>query len=256
MSVTKLQMYVRDSSQVSRRAADLIIREGRVTVSGRVVLEPAFIVDTNRDHVKVDGKLLHFMDSEKYYYVFNKPKNIVCTMDDPEGRPCLGELLKPLKQRLFSVGRLDFDAEGLLLLTNDGELAQKLAHPSNRVPRVYLVKVKGNPDETELSKIRKGLSIGEGDRIGDVNWKLIRKQGTTTWMNVELFEGKKNEVKRIFFAINHPVRKIRRIAFGPIKLGSLPVGHWRPLTESERSKLMTTMNKAPAQRPRRIRSKS
>ncbi len=256
MSVTKLQMYVRDSSQVSRRAADTMIREGRVTVNGVTILEPAFIIDAYRDHVKLDGKLLHFIDSEKYYYLFNKPKNIVCTMDDPEGRPCLGELLKPLKQRLFSVGRLDFDAEGLLLLTNDGDLAQKLAHPSNRVPRVYLVKVKGNPDETALSRIRKGLSIGEGQRIGDVNWKLVRKQGTTTWMHVELFEGKKNEIKRIFFAINHPVRKIRRIAFGPIRLGSLPVGHWRPLTESERSKLMTILNDSPNQRQRRLRSKS
>jgi len=158
-------------------------------------------------------------------------------MSDPEGRPCLGDLLKPLKKRFFAVGRLDFDAEGLMILTNDGQLAQKLAHPSSRIPRTYLVKVRGTPDDRLLSTIRREMSIGEGERVGDVQWSVIKRQKTTTWLRMSLYEGKKNEIKRIFFQIRHPVRKIRRVGFGPLTLGTLPVGAWRTLTPREMAKL-------------------
>ncbi len=233
----KIQMIIRDAGVASRRTAETLIREGRVTLNGQVIHDPAVTADPEKDHIKVDGKLIRPAEAAKYCYLFNKPRHVVSTMADPEGRPCIGDLLKPLKKKLFAVGRLDFDAEGLMILTNDGLLAQKLSHPSNRVPRTYMVKVRGAPADDELAKIRKGMSIGEGDRVGNVSWTIIRRQKTTTWIKMVLFEGKKNEIKRIFFRVGHPVRKIRRIAYGPFALGALPTGTWRPLSAVETEKL-------------------
>jgi pseudouridine synthase len=140
------------------------------------------------------------------------------------------------------VGRLDFDAEGLMILTNDGNLAQRMSHPSNKMPRTYLVKVRGAPEDSVLSQIRRGMSLGEGDRLGNVEWVVIKRQKSTTWIKITLYEGKKNELKRIFFRINHPVRKIRRISFGPFNLGKIPVGSLRELTPKESAKLATLMS--------------
>ena len=237
MAQKRVQLIIRDAGLASRRKAEEMILEGRVTLNGAIVTDPTMTADPNRDHIKVDGKLLLRPDSAKYYYLFNKPRNVVSTMSDPEGRPCVGDLLKPLKKRFFTVGRLDFDAEGLMILTNDGQLAQKLSHPSHRIPRTYLVKVRGTPDDRLLGTIKRGLRIGDGERIGDVLWSVVKKQKTTTWLRIVIYEGKKNEIKRIFLQIRHPVRKIRRVSFGPLTLGTLPVGEWRPLTEREMTKL-------------------
>jgi 23S rRNA pseudouridine2605 synthase len=237
MSDKKIQLIIRDAGVASRRSAETLIREGRVTLNGQVVLDPAIFADPDRDHIKVDGKLIPRPETTKYCYLFNKPRHVVSTMADPQGRPCVGDLIKPLKKRLFSVGRLDFDAEGLMILTNDGILAQKLSHPSNKVPRTYMVKVRGAPPDDELGKIRKGMSIGEGERVGNVSWTVVRKQTTTTWIKIVLYEGRKNEIKRIFFRIGHPVRKIRRISYGPFSLGTIPTGSLRPLSEAETEKL-------------------
>ncbi len=237
MTQKKIQLIIRDAGLGSRRQAEEMIREGRVTLNGRIVDNPAMTADPEKNHIKVDGKLLRLADSTKLYYLFNKPQFVVSTMSDPEGRPCIGDLVKPIKKKLFTVGRLDFDAEGLMILTNDGSLAQNLTHPSRKVPRTYLVKVRGMPDDKLLSTIRKGMSIGEGERVGDIELTVIKRQKTTTWIRVVLFEGKKNEIKRIFFRIRHPVRKLRRIAFGPFRLGSLPVGEWREFSSEEQAKL-------------------
>jgi 23S rRNA pseudouridine2605 synthase len=237
MTQKRVQLIIRDAGLASRRKAEEMILEGRVTLNGSIVTDPTMTADPDRDHIKVDGKLLLRPDSAKYYYLFNKPRNVVSTMSDPEGRPCVGDLLKPLKKRFFTVGRLDFDAEGLMILTNDGQLAQKLSHPSHRIPRTYLVKVRGTPDDRLLSTIKRGMRIGDGERLGDVLWSVIKKQKTTTWLRIVLYEGKKNEIKRIFLQIRHPVRKIRRVGFGPLALGTLPVGEWRTLTQREMVKL-------------------
>jgi 23S rRNA pseudouridine2605 synthase len=237
MAQKRVQLIIRDAGLASRRKAEEMILEGRITLNGSIVTDPTMTADPDRDHIKVDGKLLHRPDSAKYYYLFNKPRNVVSTMSDPEGRPCVGDLLKALKKRFFTVGRLDFDAEGLMILTNDGQLAQKLSHPSHRIPRTYLVKVRGTPDDRLLSTIKRGMRIGDGERLGDVLWSVVKKQKTTTWLRIVLYEGKKNEIKRIFLQIRHPVRKIRRVGFGPLTLGTLPVGEWRTLTEREMTKL-------------------
>lgn len=238
MALEKLQIILRNVGIASRRGAEGLIREGRVTVNGQRVLEPFTKVDPSRDHIKVDGRLLSCQAAQHHqYYILNKPRYVVSTLRDPEGRPCLGDLIRGIRKNLFSVGRLDFDAEGLMLLTNDGLLAQRMSHPSFRIPRVYLVKVKGIPSDQELALIRRGLALGDGQRLGNVQWQVLTKQGTTTWMRITLYEGKKNEVKRIFFRIGHPVRKIRRIGFGPLVLGDLPAGAWRLLTDHEKQKL-------------------
>jgi 23S rRNA pseudouridine2605 synthase len=243
MAEKRIQLIIRDAGLASRRKAEEMILEGRVTLNGRVVTDPTLTADPEQDYVKVDGKLLQRTDTAKYYYLFNKPRNVVSTMSDPEGRPCLGDLLKPLKKRFFTIGRLDFDAEGLMILTNDGQLAQKLSHPSGKIPRTYLVKVRGTPDDKLLKMIRRGMNIGDGERIGEVLWSVIKKQKTTTWLRIVLYEGKKNEIKRIFLQIRHPVRKIRRVGFGPLTLGTLAVGAWRPLTAREETKLAALLKK-------------
>lgn len=242
MPLRRIQLIIRDAGLASRRNAEEMILEGRVTLNGAVVEDPATKADPDKDHIKVDGKLLRPAESVKQYFLFNKPRHVVSTMRDPEGRPCVGDLIKPIRKGLFTIGRLDFDAEGLMILTNDGQLAQRLSHPSRRIPRTYLVKVRGMPDDKILGAIRKGMGIGDGDRVGQVSWSVIKRQKTTTWVKVVLFEGKKNELKRIFFRINHPVRKIRRISFGPFTLGKLPVGEWRSLTESETAKLASILD--------------
>ena len=218
-----------------------MIRQRRVTLNGEVVENPATTADPEKDHIKVDGRLIHVAEPAKTYLLFNKPRNMVSTLSDPEGRPCLGDLLKRFKKKLFVVGRLDFDAEGLMILTNDGNLAQKLSHPSHKTPRTYMVKIKGNPEEKQLNRIRKGMNIGDREQIGDIQWSVIKRQKSSTWMKVVLFEGKRNEIKRIFFRIGHPIRKIRRIGFGPFRLGKLPSGTWRDITESEMRKLTSLL---------------
>jgi 23S rRNA pseudouridine2605 synthase len=243
MAEKRIQLIIRDAGLASRRKAEEMILEGRVTLNGGIVTDPTLTADPERDHIKVDGKLLRRTDAGKYYYLFNKPRNVVSTMSDPEGRPCLGDLLKPLKKTFFTVGRLDFDAEGLMILTNDGQLAQKLSHPSSKIPRTYLVKVRGTPDDRLLKMIKRGMNIGDGERIGEVLWSVIKKQKTTTWLRMVLYEGKKNEIKRIFSQIRHPVRKIRRVGFGPLTLGTLAVGAWRPLTPREETKLAALLKK-------------
>jgi 23S rRNA pseudouridine2605 synthase len=248
MPLQKIQLIIRDAGLGSRRDAELMVRQGRVTLNGAIVEHPGTPADPDKDHIKVDGKLLRRPDGERLYFLFNKPRNVVSTMDDPEGRPCLGDILKPIKKVLFAVGRLDFDAEGLMILTNDGDLAHRLSHPSSRIPRAYLVKVRGMPDDRVLGKIRRGMSIGDGERLGEVTWTVVKQQKTTSWIRLVLFEGKKNEIKRIFFHINHPVRRIRRVSFGPFTLGALPVGAWRPFTPQETAKATALMEEPPPPR--------
>ncbi|MGC8660728.1 MAG: pseudouridine synthase [Desulfomonilaceae bacterium] len=245
MAREKLQLIIRNSGIGSRRFAEQAIREGRVTVNGKPTFDPTFMVDSDSDHIKVDGKLLKKPEAVQLIYIFNKPRNVVSTMKDPQDRPCLGDVIRKIKGPVFPVGRLDFDAEGLMILTNDGSLAQALTHPSNRIPRTYLVKVRGVPDEKSLAMIRKGMRLGDKERVGEISCVFLRSQETTSWLKVVLSEGKKNEIKRIFFRINFPVRKLRRVSFGPIKLGALETGAWRLATAEERTKLMSLIEIKP-----------
>ncbi len=215
----------------SRRGSEDRIREGRVTVNGRVVLEPGTLVDPRRDHIKVDGRLLR-LSFAPVYILLNKPRGFVSTVTDPQGRPTVLDLIKGVRGRLFPVGRLDFNTEGLLLVTNDGEMAHRLLHPRYGMSRVYLVKVRGIPTKVELASLRRGTHL-KGGKTARAEVTLLRSLKSNAWLRIVLREGRHREVREMCEAIGHPAMVLRRVAFGPLTLGDLPVGRFRPLTDQE-----------------------
>ncbi|HTZ17937.1 MAG TPA: pseudouridine synthase [Dissulfurispiraceae bacterium] len=234
----RIQKIIASMGIASRRKAEEIISEGRVTVNGRVVLlgEKA---DASRDHIKVDGKLLTRREP-KIYLMFNKPRNVVTSLSDPEGRPSVKEYLRGVRYRVFPVGRLDFDSEGLLLLTNDGDFANGLMHPSGKIPKTYMVKVKGVIDDNKIDKLRKGVRLEDG-RTLPARVKFARQSENNSWIEVVVTEGKKRQVRRMVEAVGHPALKLRRVGINGIRLGGLKVGELRPLTEKELSSLREEM---------------
>lgn len=227
----RLQKVIADSGLASRRKAEELIAQGRVTVNGAVVCELGTKVDPVRDHVKVDGRHLK-PAAPQTFVMLNKPKNVVSTMSDPGGRGTVADLLPGVHVRVFPVGRLDFDSEGLMLLTNDGELAQLLLHPRHHVPKTYLIKVKGMLAPEHIEALQKGVMLDDG-RTGPAIVKKVGKATENSWLEITIFEGRKHQVKRMLEAVHHPVLKLKRVKFGPLALGDLPTGHYRYLTDRE-----------------------
>src|ERR1051326_2258767 len=229
MAEERLQKIIAAAGIASRRHAEELITQGRVSVNGQIVSTLGSKADAERDHIKVDGKALHVSD-RKVYLMLHKPKGFVTTVSDPEGRPTVMELVKS-KARVFPVGRLDWNTEGLLLLTNDGDLTAKLTHASMHVPKTYLVKVSGQPTPADIQKLRDGVMIGgEGD---PVQGKLHRvrtapakvrevREGDNPWYEVILIEGRNRQIRRMFEAVNHHVEKIKRVRYGPLELDVPP----------------------------------
>lgn len=227
----RLQKVIADSGLTSRRKAEDLIRVGRVAVNGRVVRELGTKVDPARDHVKVDGR--HLKPQPPYVFLMlNKPKGVVSTLGDPSGRPTLQDLIKGVRLRVFPVGRLDFDSEGLILLTNHGEVGEALLHPRYHVPKTYLVKVKGVLTEAEIKSLRDGVDLDDG-RSAPATVKKVTKAPQNSWLEITIHEGRKHQVKRMLDAVGHPVLKLTRVRFGPLALGDLPVGQFRYLTDRE-----------------------
>lgn len=234
----RLQKIISEMGIASRRKAEELILQNRITVNGK----PATLgmkVDPEKDHIKLDGKLLT-KPEPKVYYIFYKPKNVVTTLHDPQGRPSLVDYLKNIRYRVFPVGRLDFDSEGLLILTNDGELTNKILHPSRKIPKTYLVKVKGLPEEEKLNKIRKGFDYGEGVTAPAII-KKIRTTENNTWLEVTIHEGKKRQIRHMFENIKHPVLKLKRIKIDGIGLHNLKPGEIRPMTQEELKRLKSAV---------------
>ena len=227
----RLQKVIAESGLASRRKAEEMIAQGRVTVNGAVVCELGTKVDPEKDHVKVDGRHLKPAPPQTFV-MLNKPKNVVSTMSDPGGRGTIADLLPGVHVRVFPVGRLDFDSEGLMLLTNDGELAQLLLHPRHHVPKTYLVKVKGMLAPEHIDALETGIMLDDG-RTGPAVVKKVGKATENSWLEVTIFEGRKHQVKRMLDAVNHPVLKLKRIKFGPLTLGELSTGQYRYLTDRE-----------------------
>ncbi len=212
-----------------------MVTEGRVMVNGRIVETLGFKADPSKDHIKVDGRRLTHPEP-KVILLLNKPRGYLSTVKDPKGRPTVLDLLRNVKWRIYPVGRLDFDAEGLLLLTNDGDLAHLLSHPRFSIPKTYLVKVAGVPEEKKLTRLKRGVSLEDGEAKA-VSCNLIRQREKNSWVRVVVTEGRNRLLKRMFAAIGHTVLKLKRVEYGPIQLGDLPFGQFRYLTPGEMEKL-------------------
>jgi pseudouridine synthase len=216
-----------------------LIREGRVSVNGRIVTELGVKVDPERDRVAVNGRMLA-RSGERVYVMLNKPAGVITTARDPQGRPTVLELVAGAGTRLFPVGRLDADTEGLLLLTDDGDLAQRLLHPRFHVPKTYLAEVRGPVPDTALARLAAGVELEDG-LTAPAGVRLVRRGRARSVVELILREGRKRQVKRMLAAVGHPVLALRRTAFGPLSLGRLRVGSWRRLTGREVAALRRTM---------------
>lgn len=226
----RLQKILSDYGIASRRQAEEMIRQGRVTVNGKIAVLGQK-ADPERDYIKVDGKLL-IRPEPKVYYAFYKPRKVITSLLDPQGRPTVKDFLKGIKFRIYPVGRLDFDSEGLLLLTNDGELAYRVMHPSSMIEKTYLVKIDGIIEDDKLEKLRKGIKI-DGKLAVPVSVYLVRKLKANSWIKITLHEGRKRQIRKMLERVGHPVIRLIRIGIDGIKLGNLKPGEIRPLTKEE-----------------------
>jgi 23S rRNA pseudouridine2605 synthase len=257
MELERLQKIIAHAGFASRREAETMIREGRVTVNGRVVTELGSKADAAHDHVKVDGKLITQAEPHRYILLY-KPREVMTTVEDPQGRKTVIQLVKGVRERIYPVGRLDFHSEGLILLTNDGDLAFKVSHPQHGSVKTYNVKVRGVPEERLVDKLQRGITI-DGKRTLPCEIVRMKTTGRSTgrgddegnsWFEVRLREGRTQQIRKMFQAIGHPVSKLRRVAIGPLSDPKLTPGDWRELTPRE-VKMLATMQEPAKPKPRR-----
>jgi len=251
MEQERLQKIIARAGYASRREAEEMIRQGRITVNGRIVTELGTKADPAADHVKVDGKLITRPETHRYILLY-KPKEVMTTVEDPQGRPTVIDLVRGIKERIYPVGRLDYHSEGLVLLTNDGELAFRVSHPTNGSVKTYHVKVRGVPEERMIDKLRRGITL-EGKRTLPCDIERIKTTGRTdeegnSWFEVRLREGRTQQIRKMYQAIGHPVSKLKRVAIGPLSDPKLTPGVWRELTKSEVKLLASGKEPQPRQR--------
>jgi pseudouridine synthase len=231
MKPERLQKILSNAGITSRRKAETLILDGRVSLNGKVVRELGTKAVLGKDEIKVDGKVIE-PETDKVVLALYKPRRCVTTLDDPQGRPTVADLVSDFPSRVYPVGRLDYDAEGLLLLTNDGELAHRLQHPRYKVDKVYLVKVRGHPPEEALALLQQGVKLEDGV-TAPAELNVLEDEKKTTWISLTLREGRKHQVKRMCAAVGHPVLRLRRTEVGPIDLGSMRPGESRRLKARE-----------------------
>ncbi len=231
----RLQKFMSQAGLCSRREAEKWILQGRVAVNGELVTKLGTTVDPRRDRVEVDGSPVRPV-SEKVVLLLHKPRYCLTTLRDPKGRSTVMDFVKDVPWRVFPVGRLDWDATGVLILTNDGALAHRLLHPRYGVPKVYEVKVRGNPTKERLGRLRTGVRLDEGT-TAPARVEVFRTGKGTAWLRMTLHQGWYRQIKRMCAAVGLPVLRIHRVAYGPIRLGTLPVGKWRYLREDEKTRL-------------------
>jgi 23S rRNA pseudouridine2605 synthase len=234
----RLNKFLAQNGVASRRAADHLIENGDVQVNGKKVFELGIKIDPSRDRIVVQGKPLKIVQ-DKVYLMLNKPKGILTSMSDPHGRPCVGDLFKDFPYRVFPIGRLDYDSEGLILLSNDGDFALKITHPSKEVTKTYIVKLSGKPEPRHIQKLRNGVSI-IGGRVSARHIEKIRmKDGSDQydWYKIIITEGKNRQIRQMFTKIGFDVLKLQRVSIGRLKIGSLDRGQIRDLTELDLKKV-------------------
>ena len=227
----RLQKIIANAGVASRRKAEELILEGNVTINGEVVRELGTKADPEKDAIKVSGKLIH-KPQRKTYVVLNKPKGFITSMSDPEGRPVVTELLRGVKARVYPVGRLDYDTEGLLILTDDGDLAHMLMHPGHEIPKTYLAKIKGVLEDKDVDKLKKGIRLKDGI-TAPASVSKVRKADENSWIEITIHEGRNRQIRRMLEEVHHPVVKLIRVKYGPIELGDVPLGKYRYLTLQE-----------------------
>jgi 23S rRNA pseudouridine2605 synthase len=230
--VDRLQKILSQAGVASRRASERLMLEGRVTVNGETVRELGTKADAARDDIRVDGRRIAAPQRHRYL-LLNKPRGYVTTRSDPQGRPTVMDLLTGVREYVYPVGRLDFDTEGLLILTNDGDMAARLTHPRHGVARVYEAEVLGVPDAHDLERLSRGVTV-EGQRMTASAVRLLSgRTARNGVLHVTIHEGRNRQVRYMLDAIGHPVEHLRRIAIGPIRDTRLTLGRWRELTDAE-----------------------
>ncbi len=235
MEQERLQKYLAAAGVASRRASETLIREGRVAVNGTVIQEMGFRVTPGRDQVTVDGKLVQ-QEEQMVYLLMNKPAGYVTTVKDTHKRMTVMDLLTDVPYRVFPVGRLDFETEGLLLFTNDGEFAYRMTHPKFKMMKTYLATVQGNVTEDRLKLLRSGVQLEDGITApAEVN--IVRKESHRTVVEISIHEGRNRQVRRMFQAVKHPVLELKRVSIGPLTLKGVGVGEYRYLKETELKKI-------------------
>jgi len=237
----RIQKIISAAGVTSRRAAEELIAEGRVRVNGQVVTELGTKADPNKDHIKVDGKLIN-PKQPPTYIMLNKPAGFMTTMADPEGRPTVHDLLKGVKVRVYPVGRLDYNTEGLLLLTNDGDFAHLITHPKHEFPKTYLVKLKGVLEDGAIAALEAGVFLKDG-KTAPAKIRKIRKEESNSWVDITIHEGRKRQVRRMFDHMGHSVIRLKRVKTGGLTLGDLAEGAYRHLTSDEVALLRETAEK-------------
>jgi 23S rRNA pseudouridine2605 synthase len=237
----RLQKILSRAGITSRRNAEQMILDGRITVNGDQIRILGAKADFSKDHIKVDGKLVR-PAKEIYHLVMNKPRGYVTTLFDPEGRPKVIDLLKGVHERVYPVGRLDFNSEGLLLLTNDGDFAQLVMSAGPEIPKTYWVKVNGKPAEEKIEKLRRGVML-DGRPTAPAQIRLLR-DAENPWYEVVLTEGRQNQIRRMFSRIGFLVEKLKRVKIGFLEIGNLPTGVTRGLTPHEVDRFRRTKKRA------------
>ncbi|UJF31178.1 pseudouridine synthase [Paenibacillus hexagrammi] len=237
----RLQKVLAEAGIASRRKSEEIILAGRVQVNGEVVTQLGVKVNPEQDEIKVDGRTIN--QQKKLYLMLNKPKGVITSATDPGGRKVVTDFLPGIRERVYPVGRLDYDTEGLLLLTNDGEFAHLLTHPKHHVPKTYQATVKGVPHGTLLDKLRNGIELEDGmTSPAEVEYADVNPEKNESVVEITIYEGRNRQVRRMFEAISFPVIKLKRIKFGPIFLTGLPRGKYRHLTAGEVKELVEAAN--------------
>lgn len=246
----RLQKIIAHAGVASRREAERLIQEGLVTVNGKRVTDLGTQVDPDDSHIKVRGKLLR-PPGQKIYLLLNKPAGYVSTLSDPQGRPTILDLLHGIRERVFPVGRLDTGSEGLILLTNDGDLANAIMHPKHHVDKTYQVKVKGRPDQAKLEKLSQGIRLSDGP-TAPAKIRNVRHLPANTSLEITIHEGRKRQVRRMFDKIGCSVLRLKRTRIGPLRLGDLAPGAYVKLDSEKVSTLKAWLEKrgGPGQRPK------
>ena len=231
----RIQKLIAAAGIASRRHAEQLMVDGHVSVNGKVITELGAKADPASDHIKVKGKLINrLLERQKPVYILlNKPRGYLTSMSDPEDRPLVIDLIPKSLGRLHAVGRLDFNTEGLLLLTTDGELTNVITSAKNQIPKVYRAKVKGVPTDKAIERLRRGIVIGEGERTAPAKVRKLRESQTNAWFEVTLYQGRNQQIRRMFDEIGHSVIKLVRTSIGKLEVEPMKVGQWRYLTPRE-----------------------